>query len=121
MPLNKNDTGNDIRGLIVPNAAQRRDCQNVIAKLTFNDLGLGPRTLHTSGVARVDLQGHTTAGEVNLQVQIGTATAAAALVALTVLGTTDPANQRGVANGAISVLNQSLDSGTIWTLNGTLP
>ena len=121
MPLTKTNSGAAIRGYIKPNAAQRTHCQNVIAMLTFADLGRGPRTLHTSGPVRLDLQGITSAGEINLQVQIGGSTAAAALVAGGLLGVKDPSNQTGVKNGAISVLNQSLDSGTIWSLGGMLP
>lgn len=121
MPLIKTNTNNPIRGLAGLNPGRRDDCQDVISKLTFADLGRGPGTLHTSGVARVDVQGRTATGGVNLQVQIGTETAAAALVAATVLQISDSANQRGGANGAISVLNQSLDTGTVWTLTGTLP
>jgi hypothetical protein len=121
MPLVKTDTHNPIRGLIQPNANQREDCYAVIAMLNFADLGRGAGTLHVSGVARLDLQGHTAAGDVNLQVQIGGQTAAAALIAPTVLATADPANQRGATNGVISVLNQSMDTGTIWTLTGSLP
>jgi len=121
MPLTKTNTINPIRGLVALSAQQRRDCQDVIAQLNFADLGRGAMTLHTSGCARLDMQGHNAAGDANLQVQIGTGTAAAALVAHTALLTTDPANQRGVANGAISVLNQSLDSQTIWSLTGTPP
>ncbi|HEX8558699.1 MAG TPA: hypothetical protein VF668_11370 [Pyrinomonadaceae bacterium] len=67
------------------------------------------------------MQGHTAAGDANIQVQIGGGTTAAALIAASVMQITDPVNQRGATNGAISVLNQSLDSGTIWTLTGTLP
>lgn len=119
--LNKVDTGNPIRGIIIPTAAQRRDCQAVIAQLTFSDMTRGAGTLHTVGVARLDNQGRTGAGDTNLQVQIGTKTAAAALIAASALQTTDPANQRGVANAGISVLNQSLDSGTIWSVTGSLP
>lgn len=121
MPLTRTNTGNPIRGILVPNAAQRRDCQAVIALLTFADMGRGSGTLHTSGVARLDMQGRTAAGDANLQVQIGGSTVAAALIANSVLATTDPTNQRGASNGAISVLNQSMDSGTIWNLTGTLP
>lgn len=121
MPLTKTNTGNPIRGILVPNAAQRADCQAVIALLTFADMGRGSGTLHTSGVARLDMQGRTAAGDSNLQVQIGGGTVAAALIANSVLATTDPTNQRGASNGAISVLNQSMDSGTIWNLTGTLP
>jgi hypothetical protein len=120
MPLTKTNSNNPIRGILIPNAGQKSDCQDVIAKLTFADLGRGPGTLHTSGVARLDVQGVTPTA-VNLQVQIGNGSTAAALIALTVQNTTDPANQRGVAAGVISVLNQSLDSGTIWNLTGSLP
>jgi hypothetical protein len=67
------------------------------------------------------MQGHNAAGDANLQVQIGTRTASAALIAASVLATKDPVNQKGAANGSISVLNQSLDTGTIWNLTGTLP
>lgn len=121
MPLTKTNTGNAIRGIVVPNAAQRADCQAVIALLDFADLGRGAGTLHTVGVARLDMQGHTAAGDANLQVQIGGGSTSAVLVAASVLRITDPVNQRGAANASISVLNQSLDSGTIWTLTGTLP
>ena len=121
MPLTRTNTGNPIRGIVVPNAAQRRDCQAVIVKITFADMGRGQGTLHTVGQARLDVQGRTAAGDVNLQVQIGNSTAAAVLIANSVLQTTDPINQTGASNGAISVLNQSLDSGTIWNLTGTLP
>jgi len=121
MPLTKTNTNNAIAGLIAINAGQRDDCQDVIAMLNYADLGRGPQTLHTSGVARVDIQGVTAAGVVNIQVQIGHASVAAALIDPTVLHIADPANQRGGSKGAISVLNQSLDSGTIWTLTGTLP
>ena len=121
MPLTKTNTGNAIRGLVVPNAAQRANCQAVIAQLTFADLGRGAGTLHTVGVARLDMQGRTAAGDANIQVQMGGGTVAAALIANSVQQTTDPTNQRGASNNAISVLNQSMDSGTVWNLTGTLP
>jgi hypothetical protein len=92
----------------------------VIALLTFADMGRGAGTLHTVGVARLDMQGRTQTG-VNLQVQIGAGTSSAALIDDSVLATIDAANQRGASSGAISVLNQSLDSGTVWSLTGTLP
>ena len=120
MPLTRTNTGNAIRGRVVPNANQREDCHGVIAQLTFQDIGRGAGTLHTVGTARLDMQGHTPAGA-NVQVQIGEGTAAAVLIADSTMGTTDPMNQAGVRNGAIAALNQSLDSGTIWTLTGSLP
>lgn len=121
MPLTKTNTGNVIRGRVVPNQAQRRDCQAVIAQLNFADLGRGAGTLHQVGVARIDMQGRTATGDANIQVQIGGGTVAAAMIANSVQRTTDPNNQRGASNGAISVLNQSMDSGTVWTLTGALP
>ena len=121
MPLQKTNTGNAIRGRVDPNARQRSDCQAVMAQLVFADLGRGPGTLHEVGDARLDMQGRTAAGDANLQVQIGRGTVAAAMIANSVQQTTDPQNQRGAANGAISVLNQSMDSGTVWNLTGSLP
>gem|GEM_PF-1526353 len=118
--LNKINTQNPIRGIVHPTARQRTECQQVIAQLTFADMSRGAGTRHGVGSARLDVQGRTATG-VNLQVQIGTGTAAAALVDNSVLGTTNPINQTGAKNGAVSVLNQSLDSGTIWHLTGSLP
>lgn len=91
--------------------------------LTFADLGRGAGTLHTdtSGVARLDMQGHNAAGDANLQVQIGSFSCSAAIIANTAQHVQDRMNQVGVANACISVLNQSLDSGTIWHLTGSLP
>lgn len=121
MPLTKTNTGNAIRGIAVPNAAQRRNCQAVIALLDFADLGRGAGTLHSVGDVRLDMQGYTAGGDANLQVQIGGGTVAASLIANSVLAITDPMNQNGARNGAISVLNQSMDFGTVWSLTGTLP
>ena len=120
MPLTKTNTGNKIPGIIIPNARQLRDCQEVIAQLDFADLGRGAMTLHTVGNVRLDMQGRTANGDANLAVQIGKDVCASALISHTTLTTKDPANQRGVSNAAISVLNQSLDSGTNWTLTGSL-
>ncbi len=118
MPLTKTNTGNPIRGRVVPN--NRTDSQNVMNMVTFADLGRGAGTLHVSGTARLDMQGHTSSGD-NLQVQIGNGTVAAVLVADSVQSTKDPINRTVVANAVISILNQSMDSGTIWTLTGSLP
>lgn len=120
MPLSKTNTRNPIRGRIIPVANKREDSYAVIAKLKFSDLGRGAGTLHTSGSARLDMQGHTADGD-NLQVQIGNGTVSAVLVADSVLQTKDIANQRGIQNAVISVLNLSVDTGTIWKLTGKLP
>jgi hypothetical protein len=119
MPLIKTNTHNAIRGKVVLNADKRKDSYAVIAKIKFADLGRGAGTLHTSGSARLDMQGHTADGD-NLQVQIGNGTVSAVLVADSVLQTKDQVNQRGVQNAVISVLNQSVDTGTIWKLTGSL-
>lgn len=121
MPLNKVNTKNPIRGLITPNASQRKDCQDVIAKFDFAGLGKKAGTLHTSGSARIDMQGYTAKGQANLQVQIGSATVAAVLVESAAWSTTNAENQKGIQNAVISVLNQSLDSSTVWELQGKLP
>ncbi|MBY3447186.1 hypothetical protein HFN83_32195 [Rhizobium laguerreae] len=121
MLLIKTNTNNAIGGKTIPNSGQRNDCKAVIAQITFADLGRGDGTLHTVGVARFDMQGRTAAGDANIQVQMGGGTVAAAMIFNSVQQTTDPANQRGAANGSISVLNQSMDSGTVWNLTGTLP
>ncbi len=121
MPLTKTNTGNAIRGRVVPNQKQRDYCQAVIAQLDFADLDRGAGTLHTVGDARLDMQGRTAADDANIQVQIGGGTVAAALIANSVQQTTDPTNQIGACKGAISVLNQSMDTGTVWNLTGSLP
>ncbi|ANI29238.1 hypothetical protein PL78_05210 [Yersinia entomophaga] len=121
MPLTKTNTQNPIRGIVNPTSAQRKDCQAVILMLDYADLGRGPGTLHTVGSARLDMQGRTAAGDANIQVQIGTGTVAAAMIAHSVQTITDPINQKGAVNASVSVLNQSMDSGTIWNLTGTLP
>lgn len=122
MPLNKVNTAQAIRGRIkLLTNKQRKDCQDVIAQLVYADLGRSAGTLHRSGDARLDMQGFTSEGAANLQVQIGKGTAAAVLIASTTWTTTDPKNQIGVQNGVISVLNQSLDTETVWELQGQLP
>lgn len=120
MPLARTDTGNEIRGRTVPNRVQEELCHRVIAQFNFSDLGRGAGTLHQEGGVRLDMQGRTAAG-VNIQVQIGQSTVAAAIVNDTVQQTSDPNNQRGAANAVISVLEQSMDSGTIWNVTGSLP
>lgn len=121
MPLNKINTGAAIRGRVIPAARDMEDCNAVIAQLDFADLGRGAGTLHVSGHVRLDMQGRTAGGDANIQVQIGDGTVAAAMIFNSAQHTTDPNNQRGVANGAISVLNQSMDTGTVWNLTGSLP
>ena len=121
MPLNQVNTGTPIPNVLAnPNAAQHANSQAVIAQLTFANLGRGPMTLHTVGVARLDMQGHTAAGAANLQVQIGGQTIAAAVVAATALVAAG-GHQNGVAHAARAVLVQSMNTGTIWHLNGALP
>ena len=123
MPLERKNTENDVRGAIALTKAQCESCYNVISKFDFADLFRTPRTLHISddNVARLDLQGRTKEGVVNLQVQIGSFSVAAVLIAPDVCAIEDPQNQVGGRKGVISVLNKSLETTTIWTLGGTLP
>ena len=121
MALIKTNTGNAILGIVVPNANQRKDCYKVIALLDFADLGRGAMTLHEIDDIRLDMQGRTAAGDANLAVRIGRGVCASALISNTALLTTDLTNQKGVSNAVISVLNQSLDTGTNWMLTGALP
>jgi hypothetical protein len=121
MPLTKTNSGNAIRGLVPVNNAVRSQCQGVIAQFVYADLGRGAGTLHTNGNARLDMQGKTATGASNLQVQVGGGSVAAAIVDASVLQTSDAQNQAGVKNAVISILNQSMDSGTVWNLTGKLP
>jgi len=121
MPLTKTNSGNAIRGLVPANQAVRSQCQGVTALFAYADLGRGAGTLHVNGNARLDMQGKTASGASNLQVQVGGGTVAAALVDASVQQTKDAQNQAGVKNAVISILNQSMDSGTIWNLTGKLP
>lgn len=121
MPLTKTNTGNAIPRIVVPNARQRERCYEVIAQLDFADLGRGAMTLHTVDDVRLDMQGRTAAGDANLAVQIGGGVCASAVISHTALIVNNTENQRGVSNAAISVLNQSLDTGNNWTLTGQLP
>jgi hypothetical protein len=120
MPIRKTrDT--QIRGHIQPNAKQRKECQALINQIKFADLGRSAKTLYKSAGARLDMQGSTSDGGKNLQVQIGDDTAAAALLAKTVLAEKDATNQKGVANATISALQQSLDSGYVFKVTGSIP
>lgn len=120
MPLQYTNTGTAIPHLPAIPAGNRQASQNAIALIQFADLGRGAGTVRTSGVARVDIQGRT-ATHVNVQVQIGGNTVAAALLDLAILNIANVQNQQGGANAAISALNRSLDSGTTWQVDGTLP
>ncbi len=126
MPLKK-EKGKAIRGYVKANSKQRVDCQAVINKLSFADLGRGGGsakkglTMHEKGVARLDMQGTTSDGGKNIQCQIGDSTAAAVIVSKSVLAEKDGANQRGIAKAAVSALQQSLDTGYVFNVTGSIP
>lgn len=123
MSLDKGNTCNPIRGCIQLNQTQRNACLGVIDLFTFDDLARGAGTLHAprGNIARLDLQGHTADGEINLQVQIGSSSVAAVLIAPSVLQIQDAWNQVGGQKAVIAALKESLYSQTIWQLTGTLP
>jgi len=125
MPINLTE-GGAIPNYRAPGNAQRSSAQDVIAQLQYADIWRGAGTLHDDGVMRLDMQGQIAGPpkKQNLQVQIdgiaGNSTVAHANVSHSVM-TDDPANQRGVARKVISALNQSLDSGNSYTVDGTAP
>jgi hypothetical protein len=97
------------------NSRTRENAHAAIGKVGYADLSRGAGTLHTSGNVRVDMQGHTQTHS-NIQAQVGGSTVAGALVDHG-LHSSDPANQRGIARGARSALEQSLDDGHMYHLN----
>lgn len=114
-----------IPGHIVPNAGQRSDAQDVIAMLQYDDIWRSARTLHNSGVARLDMQGTIGPGATgfprqNLQVQIGGSSVAHADVSYSIQSD-DAANQRGALRKVIGALNQSLNGQQSYVVAGTAP
>jgi hypothetical protein len=97
------------------NSRIRENAHAAIGQLDYADLSRGAGTLHTYGNVRVDMQGHTST-HANIQAQVGGSTIAGTLVDHG-LQSSDPANQRGIARGARSALEQSLDDGHMYHLN----
>ncbi|MDE3205664.1 MAG: hypothetical protein KGQ66_15770 [Acidobacteriota bacterium] len=119
--------GNGINNYFEPNRSQREDAQEVINKLEYEDIWRGSKTLREAGTMRLDMQGSYSEGQFtiyNLQVQVngisGSSTVAHALVSDEVCQD-DPANQRGVVNKVIGALNQSLDTGSTYSVTGSIP
>ncbi len=81
-----------------PSAANHNDAVTAINALEYHHLWRGPGTAIRSGTVRIDLQGYTTAGQMNLQVQINgvgaPSTVATVLVAATCQALPPP-SQRG--------------------------
>lgn len=106
--------------------AQREAAYNVIAQLDYTDLWLGPGTLRSNQLMRVDMQGQIAGPPVqsNLQVQIngvqGRSTVAHAIVSASIM-TNNQQNQQGARNKVVEALNKSLDDGHGYTVNGTNP
>jgi hypothetical protein len=74
---------------------------------------------------RIDMQGTTTGTadtpvQHNLQLQMGNSTIAHVNVSVSVK-TTDPINQKGVVNKVVSALNQSMDTGLSYAVEGSIP
>jgi len=59
-------------------------------------------------------------GNANLALQLNIGVCSSVLLSKEPIQTLDPANQRGVAHAVISALNQSLDTGKLWTVTGSL-
>lgn len=102
--------------------------QRVIAQLVFSVLAGGPGTILDDDVVRIDRQGQTAAGDLNLQVQIdgiqGSSTIAAALIPNRYFnGVTNPGTMAEVQRVVRSALVKSLESlrnqaGEIFGLEG---
>jgi uncharacterized protein (DUF2267 family) len=123
------------QGEVIPNrllalsARETEATYSVIAALDYDDLWRGPGTLHEDErmLMRVDAQGSYMEGgfrQYNIQVQKnginGASTVACAIVS-SVIQTNNAQNQAGAKNKVISALNQSLDSGRIYTVRGSNP
>jgi uncharacterized protein (DUF2267 family) len=123
------------RGAVIPNRyigltqREKEATYIVIAALDYDDLWRGPGTLHEDErmLMRVDAQGsYMEEGfrQHNIQVQKngirGSSTVACAIVS-SVIQTDNNQNQAGAKNKVISALNQSLDSGRIYTVRGSNP
>jgi hypothetical protein len=102
--------------------------QRLIAELVFSQLAGGSGTIIDNGVVRIDRQGQTGTGDLNLQVQIDglsrASTIAAALIPNQYFnGVTNPGTMAEVQRVVRSALVQSLDSlrnghGEIFGLQG---
>jgi hypothetical protein len=89
--------------------------QRVIAQLVFSVIAGGPGTILDNGIVRIDRQGQTAAGDLNLQVQIdgiqGSSTIAAALIPNRYFnGVTNPGTMAEVQRVVRDALVRSLDS-----------
>lgn len=73
--------GTTMAGVVVPNAAQLRRITTLLGRIgSVGALMRSARTLDTEGDVRLDMQGMTTAGYYNLQIQIGDGTVANVLL-----------------------------------------
>jgi hypothetical protein len=107
-----------------PNAAQRNDATNAIARLTFADLYRNPpfRINGPANLVRLDVQGAIAGGGRNWQVQIngigGNSTIAHMLINGAVGGASTPDRQANVQRSARNALNQSLATGNTFSVGG---
>lgn len=123
MPMDSINTDNDIRNSISLNRELRESCFDVIEQFHFDDLFYKAGTLHKSDdrKVRLDLQMRTKDGTVNLQVQIGQYSVAAALVDPGICAIDDPVHQDTACEDIITILKDSLNTRKIWQLSGSLP
>lgn len=123
MALKTINTQNEIRNSISLNKKLNKTCCDVIIQFEFDDLFHKQGTLHESDdrQVRLDLQGRTQNGTVNLQVQIGRHSVAAVLIAPEICTLDVPEHQGIACESVITILKQSLTTGTIWQLSGSLP
>jgi hypothetical protein len=118
MPLVKTNTEIAIPNHESPNKNQYRTICQLISKLDIDDMYRAENTtLHTLNNIRLDKQNGPN-GAANLAVQINNGETASAFISAKSLDTKNVEIKKGVRNAAISALNQSLDTGTNWTVTG---
>ncbi len=73
--------GSEMAGVVVPNGSQQGQIETLLGKITdVGSLMRSARTLDTEGDVRLDMQGMTSSGYYNLQIQIGSKTVATVLL-----------------------------------------
>ncbi|TFH87247.1 hypothetical protein EQG41_07540 [Billgrantia azerbaijanica] len=105
------------------NTTQHNDAVEAINSLADTDIWREPRKIIDRGTVRIDVQGYTGNGDLNLQAQIngvsGNSTVAAILVAPSV-GEADTQAQHVYATRKLkNALFESLNDGYIYRVSGT--
>ncbi|PMR68296.1 hypothetical protein [Halomonas heilongjiangensis] len=105
------------------NQNQHADAVAAINSLTDTAIWRGAGTIINQGTVRIDVQGYTGAGDLNLQAQIngvsGNSTVAAILVAASVAEANIPAQHVYATRKLKNALFESMNDGYIYRVSGT--